>query len=259
MAGCSRPEVGRLLLGGPLGKDSPIQRNRGRRRSTLTLMGTRFQRRIKLGKHTWINLSKSGPSISTKIGPTTFNSRGTTSTHIAPGLSYRTKAPRRGTVAVPAQKQAAPVVLSAPGAHAVAMWIGLSVVSCALPIVLAFVMWPLAPLALVGTFLCTTHAVKVRQLSQAWPHRSDAPDAFLASSHRPVTLTQGIITNGSDSVAASETVITAKIEQGGTCRLSFTAGKNRVRASVPPEAADDIQGFLDACIDAGADVKPPTE
>ena len=39
-------------------------------------MGVRFHRKIKLGKGMNLNISKSGISTSTKIGKTTFNSRG---------------------------------------------------------------------------------------------------------------------------------------------------------------------------------------
>ncbi|MFM8236797.1 MAG: DUF4236 domain-containing protein [Actinomycetota bacterium] len=52
-------------------------------------MGFRYQRRIRTGRNSWINLSKSGASGSVRIGPVTFNSRGRSSFRIAPGLSYR--------------------------------------------------------------------------------------------------------------------------------------------------------------------------
>jgi len=52
-------------------------------------MGFRYQRRIRTGRNSWINLSKSGASGSVRFGPLTFNSRGRSSFRIAPGLSYR--------------------------------------------------------------------------------------------------------------------------------------------------------------------------
>lgn len=55
-------------------------------------MGFRYRSRIRLGKGLWINLSKSGPSVSAKAGPLTVNSRGRETIHLAPGLSYTTQA-----------------------------------------------------------------------------------------------------------------------------------------------------------------------
>ena len=52
-------------------------------------MGFRYQKRIRTGRNSWINLSKSGASGSFRVGPVTFNSRGRRSVRIAPGLSYR--------------------------------------------------------------------------------------------------------------------------------------------------------------------------
>ncbi|HLP22998.1 MAG TPA: DUF4236 domain-containing protein [Microbacteriaceae bacterium] len=57
-------------------------------------MGFRYRNRIKLAKGLWINLSKSGASLSAKAGPFTVNSRGRTTTHIAPGLSYVSETPK---------------------------------------------------------------------------------------------------------------------------------------------------------------------
>lgn len=51
-------------------------------------MAIRYRRRVRLGKGVWINLSKGVPSLSAKVGPFTVNSRGRTTTHLAPGLSY---------------------------------------------------------------------------------------------------------------------------------------------------------------------------
>ncbi|MBL3926497.1 DUF4236 domain-containing protein, partial [Bacteroides thetaiotaomicron] len=39
-------------------------------------MGITFRKRKKVGKNSWINISGSGVSASTKVGPVTLNSRG---------------------------------------------------------------------------------------------------------------------------------------------------------------------------------------
>ena len=52
-------------------------------------MAFRYQKRIKTGKNSWLNLSKSGVSGSAKVGPVTFNSRGRKSVRLGNGLSYR--------------------------------------------------------------------------------------------------------------------------------------------------------------------------
>jgi len=53
-------------------------------------MGFRYQKRVRTGKNSWLNISKSGVSGSAKIGPMTFNSRGRKSIRLGNGLSYRT-------------------------------------------------------------------------------------------------------------------------------------------------------------------------
>ena len=52
-------------------------------------MGFRFNKRVRLGKGTGLNLSKSGASVSKKIGGVTLNSRGGGSVRVAKGLSFR--------------------------------------------------------------------------------------------------------------------------------------------------------------------------
>ncbi len=52
-------------------------------------MGWQYRRRIRVGKNSWINLSKRGASGSVRAGPMTWNSRGRRSVRVAPGLSYR--------------------------------------------------------------------------------------------------------------------------------------------------------------------------
>ena len=52
-------------------------------------MGLIFRKQIKLGKRSRINLSKSGASVSTKMGRVTLNSRGRGSVRIAKGISWR--------------------------------------------------------------------------------------------------------------------------------------------------------------------------
>lgn len=52
-------------------------------------MGFRYQKRVRTGKNSWLNISKSGVSGSAKVGPMTFNSRGRGSIRLGNGLSYR--------------------------------------------------------------------------------------------------------------------------------------------------------------------------
>ena len=52
-------------------------------------MGWIYRRRIRLGKNSWINLSKRGASLSRRVGPVTYNSRGRRSVRVAKGISYR--------------------------------------------------------------------------------------------------------------------------------------------------------------------------
>ena len=52
-------------------------------------MAFRYQKRIKTGKNTWLNISKSGVSGSAKLGPFTVNSRGRKTIRLGDGLSYR--------------------------------------------------------------------------------------------------------------------------------------------------------------------------
>ena len=52
-------------------------------------MGWQFRRRIRVGRNSWINLSKRGASASTRVGPFTWNSRGRGSVRVARGVSYR--------------------------------------------------------------------------------------------------------------------------------------------------------------------------
>lgn len=51
-------------------------------------MGLNYRKRIKLGKNSGLNLSKSGISLSQKVGPVTFNSRGRTTFRLGQGWSY---------------------------------------------------------------------------------------------------------------------------------------------------------------------------
>lgn len=52
-------------------------------------MGIYFRKRKKMGKNSWINLSGSGASTSTKIGPVTLNSRGGMWVSLPGGLNFR--------------------------------------------------------------------------------------------------------------------------------------------------------------------------
>jgi hypothetical protein len=52
-------------------------------------MGFRYQRRVRVGRGSWLNLSKRGVSVSKRVGRVTFNSRGGGSIRLLPGLSFR--------------------------------------------------------------------------------------------------------------------------------------------------------------------------
>ncbi len=53
-------------------------------------MGISYRKRIKVGDGTFLNISKSGVSISQKVGKTTINSRGTITVNLGNGITYRT-------------------------------------------------------------------------------------------------------------------------------------------------------------------------
>lgn len=53
-------------------------------------MGISYRKRIKIGNSTFLNVSKSGISVSQKIGKITINSKGTTTINFGNGLIYRT-------------------------------------------------------------------------------------------------------------------------------------------------------------------------
>lgn len=53
-------------------------------------MGINYRKRIKIGDDTYLNISKSGISVSKKIGKTTINSKGTTTISFGNGITYRT-------------------------------------------------------------------------------------------------------------------------------------------------------------------------
>lgn len=55
------------------------------------MSGFRYRRRLRIAPGLWLNVGKRGVnSASVRVGRTTLNSRGTTSTRLVPGLSYRT-------------------------------------------------------------------------------------------------------------------------------------------------------------------------
>lgn len=53
-------------------------------------MGFSFHKRIKIRNGTFLNISKSGLSISQKVGKTTINSKGKMTVNLGNGLIYRT-------------------------------------------------------------------------------------------------------------------------------------------------------------------------
>jgi len=52
-------------------------------------MGLIIRKRVKLDENTAVNVSKSGVSVSKKLGRVTVNSRGRVTVRIAPGISWR--------------------------------------------------------------------------------------------------------------------------------------------------------------------------
>jgi hypothetical protein len=65
-------------------------------------MGWRVRRSVRVGKGLRINLSKSGLSTSTKLGPVTVNSRRGTTIRVAKGLSYHVDQGKRRAAPPPA-------------------------------------------------------------------------------------------------------------------------------------------------------------
>lgn len=54
-------------------------------------MGLVWRKRVKLGRGTALNLSRSGVSVSKRVGRVSLSSRGNGSFRIAKGLSFRKK------------------------------------------------------------------------------------------------------------------------------------------------------------------------
>ena len=52
-------------------------------------MGLIFRKRQNIGNNTHVNYSKSGVSVTKKLGPLTINSRGQVRIRLAKGLSWR--------------------------------------------------------------------------------------------------------------------------------------------------------------------------
>lgn len=52
-------------------------------------MGITYRKRKKVGKNSWLNLSGSGASASTKVGPLTINSRGGLWVKLPGGFNFR--------------------------------------------------------------------------------------------------------------------------------------------------------------------------
>ena len=52
-------------------------------------MGLIFRKRVRVGRTSWLNVSKSGASVSKRSGRLTLNSRGGGSFRLAPGLYFR--------------------------------------------------------------------------------------------------------------------------------------------------------------------------
>lgn len=54
-------------------------------------MGLIYRRRKRLGRNSWLNVSKRGASVSERVGPVTLNSRGQIRLRLGKGLSWRIK------------------------------------------------------------------------------------------------------------------------------------------------------------------------
>ncbi|MFE4951356.1 DUF4236 domain-containing protein [Leifsonia sp. NPDC056665] len=54
-----------------------------------------YRKRASLGSGAHLNISKSGASVSQRVGRVTFNSRGRVSVRILPGLTWRIGGGRR--------------------------------------------------------------------------------------------------------------------------------------------------------------------
>jgi len=52
-------------------------------------MGFYFRKRLRVGKNTFVNLSKRGASVSQRFGRLTLNSRGRTNVRLGNGIGYR--------------------------------------------------------------------------------------------------------------------------------------------------------------------------
>lgn len=52
-------------------------------------MGLFFRKRVRVGRGTWLNVSRSGVSVSERKGPVTVNSRGRVSIRLPGGFTWR--------------------------------------------------------------------------------------------------------------------------------------------------------------------------
>ncbi len=52
-------------------------------------MGISYHKRVKIDKGTFLNISKSGVSVSKKLGKVTVNSKGNVTVNLGNGLTYR--------------------------------------------------------------------------------------------------------------------------------------------------------------------------
>lgn len=54
-------------------------------------MGLVFRKRVRTGRNSWLNVSKSGVSASRRSGPLSVNSRGQVRLRLGKGISWRLK------------------------------------------------------------------------------------------------------------------------------------------------------------------------
>jgi hypothetical protein len=78
--------ISRELLASDLGFHSAFRQSAFRQGGDVGLI---YRKRFTLGKTTAVNVSKSGVSVSERVGPVTFNSRRGMTLRLAPGLTWR--------------------------------------------------------------------------------------------------------------------------------------------------------------------------
>lgn len=235
-------------------------------------MALRFRKRIRLGKHAWVNLSRSGPSLSAKAGPFTLNSKGKATTHLGPGLSYQSDIPtpatgagtsktRKGEGAFGMTSKKSPEqrrwVLDPPKRLVTTLWAIALVIT-----VVATIEWiarggAAGIVPAIGVVACLTFFLSARAFAKAWSHRSvNSHEASIQGRKgQEVSLTSGLLTNGSSVLVPSRTKIDTTDQANGTVTATFRAAKTTMKLSVAQERCGDLKSFLAECEAAGAELE----